>query len=259
MRERPVGQDVEPPGETRGPDGSAPLLPRDTRTRVGRFHRGAHSPFAIRWFGMTALVGHLRHLVAVAAASQQLDLRDWMRPESGTQLLDRVRRVALSASVRARTVRPATTWGIAVLFGVVLSLLLLGCYRTLGSILPGVSLVPAVVAYAFLASFVLGLFLLVLALMGLEHHQGFAVLGHPGFRHFVRLCVHPSGRVEGFVIGKDDPLGNGPPVLVDRFVWDSPRASAGRGGQKAPQGTAGHHPEHVYDEDEHRDRERDRS
>jgi hypothetical protein len=41
-----------------------------------------------------------------------------------------------------------------------------------------------------------GLFLLVLALTGLEHHQGFAVLGHPGFRHFVRLCVHPSGRVE---------------------------------------------------------------
>ena len=128
--------------------------------------------------------------------------------------------VALSASVRARTVRPATTWGIALLFGLVLSLLLLGCYRMLGGILPWVSLAPAVVAYAFLASFVLGLFLLALALMGLEHHQGFAVLGHPGFRHFVRLCVHPSGRVEGFVIGKDDPLGNGPPVLVDHFVWD---------------------------------------
>ena len=75
-------------------------------------------------------------------------------------------------------------------------------------------------AYAFLASFLLGLFLLVLALVGLEHHQAFAALGHPGFRHFVRLCVHPSGRIEGFVIGKDDPLGNGPPVLVDRFAWD---------------------------------------
>ena len=607
MPERPIGRDAEPPGEARRPDGAAPLLPRDTRTRVGRFHRGAHSPFAIRWFGMTALVGHVRHLVAVAAASQQLDLRDWMRPESGTHLLDRVSRVlgasgagaslaerlgrpvwidfvcdtgddydlslavgrmvlsdhtlggedarqlprgdvlifggdtayplstgyelerrllrpwnavlhergadpggrvllgipgnhdwydgldgfgrlfrrspledlpepatgapvsvpadsfgervegalvrqlhvdelaeslrlageawealaailrgstvrktgrlvlagyravqeasywtlplapgldlwgvdrqlrtadfrqrlffaqrraeaqpprvllvapdpalaygepnepgmqllnachlsldtnrvlyltgdvhhyerqavagslhviaggggaflhgsriapdagsappvvvypdkkislrlalgmplhlmlgaagflphgvfallaaielaalrrgpllgvivmalatlgamvALSASVRARTVRPATTWGIALLFGLVLTLLLLGCYRMLGGILPWVSLAPAVLAYAFLASFVLGLFLLALALMGLEHHQGFAVLGHPGFRHFVRLCVHPSGRVEGFVIGKDDPLGNGPPVLVDHFVWD---------------------------------------
>ena len=47
-----------------------------------------------------------------------------------------------------------------------------------------------------------------------------AALGHPGFRHFVRLCVHPSGRIEGFVIAKDDPLGKGSPVLVDRFVWD---------------------------------------
>jgi 5-formyltetrahydrofolate cyclo-ligase len=28
---------------------------------------------------MSALVGHLRHLAAVAAASNQLDLRDWMR------------------------------------------------------------------------------------------------------------------------------------------------------------------------------------
>jgi hypothetical protein len=76
------------------------------------------------------------------------------------------------------------------------------------------------VAYAFAASFLLGLFLLALALVGLEHHQAFAALGHPGFRHFVRLCVHPSGRIEGFVIGKDDPLGPGPPVLIDRFVWD---------------------------------------
>jgi hypothetical protein len=606
MQEQPIGRDAEPSRETRRPDEPAPLAPRDTTTRVGQFHRGAHSPFAIRWFGMTALVGHLRHLVAVAAASQQLDLRDWMRPESGTHLLDRVSRVlgaseaggslaerlgrsvwidfvsdtgddydlslavgrmvlsdhtlggeearrlprgdvlifggdtayplstgyelerrllrpwnavlqerpphprgrvllgipgnhdwydgldgfgrlfrrspledlpepmaapglapgdsvgervegalvrqlhvdelaeslrlageawealaailrgstvwkagrlvlagyrpvqeasywalpissgldlwgvdrqlrsadfrqrvffaqrraeaqsprillvspdpalaygepnapgmqllnachlsldrnrilyltgdvhhyerqavadslhviaggggaflhgsriapdagsappvvvypdknvslrlafgmplrlmlgaagflphgvfallaaielgalrrgpllgaivmalatlgamvALSSSVRARTVRPATTWGISVLFGLVLGLLLLGCYRTLGTAPPRLRVVPAVVAYAFLASFVLGLFLLVLALLGLEHHQGFAVLGHPGFRHFVRLCVHPSGRVEGFVIGKDDPLGDGPPVLVDRFTWD---------------------------------------
>ena len=122
--------------------------------------------------------------------------------------------------MRARTVRPATTWGISVLFGLVLGLLLLGLYHTLGGTLPRLGVVPAVVAHAFLASFVLGLFLLVLALVGLEHHQGFAVLGHPGFRHFVRLCVHPSGRIEGFVIGKDDPLGEGLPVLVDRFAWD---------------------------------------
>jgi len=48
-------------------------------------------------------------------------------------------------------------------------------------------------------------------LVGLKHHQAFAALGYPSFRHFVRLCVHPSGRIEGFVIGKDDPLGRARP------------------------------------------------
>ena len=93
-------------------------------------------------------------------------------------------------------------------------------YLTLPRTFAWLEVVKPVVAYAFAASFLLGLFLLALALVGLEHHQAFAALGHPGFRHFVRLCVHPSGRIEGFVIGKDDPLGPGPPVLIDRFVWD---------------------------------------
>ncbi|HKE06123.1 MAG TPA: hypothetical protein VKE91_18875 [Blastocatellia bacterium] len=69
-------------------------------------------------------------------------------------------------------------------------------------------------------SLTVGVYLLALILTGLEHQQGFAALGHPGFRHFVRLCVHPGGKVEGFVIGKDDSIGEGPPVLIDRFVWD---------------------------------------
>jgi hypothetical protein len=113
------------------------------------------------------------------------------------------------------------TWTVSTIVGLMLGLGPLG----LRMILPRTLLVlgdllPVVVGYAFLGSFVLGLFLLVLALTGLEHHQGFAVLGHPGFRHFVRLCVHPSGSIEGFVIGKDDPLGPGWPVLIDHFTWN---------------------------------------
>src|SRR5262245_16415266 len=65
------------------------LEPRQEPKRLGRFHRGAHKPLAIRWFGMTALAGHLRHLLAVAAASNQLDLRDCMRPEDPAGLLER--------------------------------------------------------------------------------------------------------------------------------------------------------------------------
>jgi hypothetical protein len=127
---------------------------------------------------------------------------------------------ALASAVRARFQRPLATWATAIPFGLVLGLGPLVLRTLLSDMLPWLGIAPAVVAHAFLGSFVLGLFLLVLALTGLEHHQGFAALGHPGFRHFVRLCVHPSGRVEGFVIGKDDILGEGPPVLVDRFGWD---------------------------------------
>jgi len=128
--------------------------------------------------------------------------------------------VALSLAVRARFERPAVTWAVCIPFGLVLGLAPLGLRLALAGVLPRLGVMPAVVAHAFLGSFVLGVFLLVLALTGLEHHQAFAALGHPGFRHFVRLCVHPSGTVEGFVIGKDDPLGDGPPVLVDRFSWE---------------------------------------
>src|SRR5262245_31439513 len=67
-----------------------PLYPRREPKRLGRVRRGAHKPVAIRWFGMTALAGHLRHLLAVAAASNQLDLRNWMRPEEAAALLNRV-------------------------------------------------------------------------------------------------------------------------------------------------------------------------
>src|SRR5688572_10249257 len=85
------------------------LLPLESRRepkRSGRVRRGAHKPLAIRWFGMTALAGHLRHLLAVAAASNQLDLRDWMRPEEAAGLLNRVCQVlGASASGGALTER----------------------------------------------------------------------------------------------------------------------------------------------------------
>ena len=127
---------------------------------------------------------------------------------------------AMTIAVRARLTRPLATWAVCIPFGLVLGLAPLGLRVALSGVLPRLGILPPVVAHAFVGTFVLGLFLLVLALTGLEHQQGFAALGHPGFRHFVRLCVHPSGAVEGFVIGKDDTLGSDPPVLVDRFRWE---------------------------------------
>ncbi len=74
---------------------------------------------------------------------------------------------------------------------------------------------------AFGTALIYGLFLVVVARLGLEHQQAFTVLGHGGFKHFVRMIVHPSGKVEGFTLGKDDPIADGPPALIDRFVFEA--------------------------------------
>jgi hypothetical protein len=129
--------------------------------------------------------------------------------------------IGLSFAVRARLERPAATWAISILFGLILGLAPLGIRFALSRTLPWLGDYMAVVLVnAVFGSLALGVFLLVLILTGLEHQQGFAALGHPGYRHFVRLCVHPGGKVEGFVIGKDDPVVDGLPALIDRFVWD---------------------------------------
>ena len=75
------------------PRAPVPLHARGDRQPPIAFRRGAHEPYAIRWFGSTALVGHLRHLGAEALASEQLDTRDWMRPQNPDELLDEVGRV----------------------------------------------------------------------------------------------------------------------------------------------------------------------
>jgi hypothetical protein len=89
------------------------------------------------------------------------------------------------------------------------------------------------VTCAFAGSFIFGVYLTVLTLLGLEHQQAFTVLGHPGYKHFVRLCIHPDGKVEGWAIGKDDMLDDTDPVLIDRFVWD-PRPPATKPSLRPP-------------------------
>jgi hypothetical protein len=76
-----------------------------------------------------------------------------------------------------------------------------------------------IAAMALVGPLIIGLFLLVLVMTGLEHHHAYAVLGHPGYKFFVRLCAHPDGRVEAWTIGREDTLGEGPPRLIDRFEW----------------------------------------
>src|SRR5262249_46953166 len=125
-----------------------------------------------------------------------------------------------SLAFRVRHRRPAATWVVSGIFGLMVGLAPWALDRFVFTSMPWLGALPVMAATAFLGAFVLGFFLLVLALTGLEHQEGFAALGHPGYRHFVRLRVDPSGKVEGFVVGKDDPLAKGPPRLVDRFAWE---------------------------------------
>src|SRR5580700_3904729 len=71
-----------------------PLRPRGEAPRSRRvFHRGAHAPYATRWFGATSLAGHARNFVASAIAAESIDARDWMRPARAETLLAHVVRV----------------------------------------------------------------------------------------------------------------------------------------------------------------------
>jgi hypothetical protein len=118
---------------------------------------------------------------------------------------------------------PRLVLGVAIPFGIVLGLGPTALRTLVPESVFAFADVGLVLAYAFIAALVFGLFLTTCAVLGIEHEQAFAALGHPGFKHFVRLRIALDGTIEGFVIGKDDPLSNEPPVLVDRFVWSDDR------------------------------------
>lgn len=109
---------------------------------------------------------------------------------------------------------------LAVPFGIAIALLPVGLRLALPHLPFHAADGAVLVTSAFAGSFLFGVYLTVLTLLGVEHQQAFTVLGHPGYKHFVRLCVHPDGKVEGWTIGKDDVLDETDPVLIDQWVWD---------------------------------------
>jgi Calcineurin-like phosphoesterase len=52
--------------------------------------RGRVRPRAIAWFGFSSFWGHLRNLLATAIATDSVDARQWMVPESPDELLGRI-------------------------------------------------------------------------------------------------------------------------------------------------------------------------
>jgi hypothetical protein len=124
-----------------------------------------------------------------------------------------------------RREHPARVLGIAVPYALVLGLMPWALAAAMPHVVPLFERQTAVLLlYAFLGALVFGLFLATLALLGIELEQAFTVLGHPGFKHFVRLRVSPDGTIDAWVIGKDDPLADAGPWLIDRWSWNGGKA-----------------------------------
>jgi hypothetical protein len=131
--------------------------------------------------------------------------------------------VAVLAMFATMSLKGRRRWAaasVAIAFGIALALLPLGI-GWLVSLVTGRLATELLTAgiMAFAGPLLIGHYLLTLVVTGLEPWSAYSALGHPGFKHFVRLCVHADGRVEGWTIGKDDPLAPGAPVLIDRFEW----------------------------------------
>jgi len=57
-----------------------------------RFTRGKERPYGVVWFGVTSFWGHLRHFLAAAIATEDVDSRDWMTADDPEDLKRRIAR-----------------------------------------------------------------------------------------------------------------------------------------------------------------------
>jgi hypothetical protein len=166
--------------------------------------------------------GYLVHLAGALVAWLELSAADW----SALSYTSTVGGVVLGTTALLYFIaghgsaHPRSILAVAVPFGVVLGVVpaLLGI--VLGPLVPPHFGWVLVLFAAFVLTFVFGVFLTANAVLGLEHQQAFTVLGHTGFKHFTRLCVHPDGKVEAYAIGKDDPLAEAAATLLDQFDTD---------------------------------------
>jgi hypothetical protein len=76
------------------PSSPAAFRPEPSRADLRRrFTRGTVSPRGVVWFGVRSFWGHLRHFVAAAIATEDIDSRDWMTPDAPAELVAEVARV----------------------------------------------------------------------------------------------------------------------------------------------------------------------
>ncbi|MDQ2646774.1 MAG: hypothetical protein M3020_23420, partial [Myxococcota bacterium] len=66
-----------------------------------KFVRGRVSPRGVVWFGVRSFWGHLRHFLAAAIATEDIDSRDWMNPDDPIDLTQRVAEILGGAPGRS--------------------------------------------------------------------------------------------------------------------------------------------------------------
>lgn len=177
---------------------------------------------SVPWHIVKGTAGLLPHLFCALLAWLQVHafaigpITGW----SATAVLAAASVVAMVATMSLKGNRPGAAMGVAAAHGVALALLPLGIgwlfSQAMGNVL---SELGTAVVMGLAGPLLVGHYLLILVVTGLDPWTAYSTLGHPGYKHFVRLCVHPSGRVDGWVIGKDNPLSSDPPTLIDRFSW----------------------------------------
>jgi hypothetical protein len=187
---------------------------------------------------MLGRAGYLVHIAAAIIAS--IELGAGWHNRSRFEVTSVVATLAIIAVLYVFAghgkAHPRRVLALAIPFGVIFGMMpmaLASATRPLARIVPLLGRDSMVlVLYAFAAAFLFGVFLTMVAIGGLELQQCFTVLGHPGFKHFVRLRVSPDGTVDAWAIGKDDPLANAGPFLIDRWTFSATAARPGPGARR---------------------------
>ena len=177
---------------------------------------------------MLGRAGYLVHIAAALVATLELAV-GWHHRQrfAWVSLAVSVAIIAMLYTLAGhRRAHPRRVLALAIPFGAGFGLLPLGLSLLLRHYAHVVPLLGrdtvVVITYAFAAALLFGTFLTLCALGGLEMQQVFTVLGHPGFKHFVRMRVSPDGTIDAWSIGKDDPLAAHEPWLIDRWTWNGP-------------------------------------
>jgi hypothetical protein len=80
--------DVGPSSRAASP---RPVRPGPVRAELRKkFTRGKTRPRGVVWFGASSFWGHLRHFLAAAIATEDVDSRDWMTADEPRELLARI-------------------------------------------------------------------------------------------------------------------------------------------------------------------------